>query len=79
MGMAEDLQRDLKKGDHGDDVKRWQEFLKEQGFDPGAVTKVFDLLTEQATIAFQKSRRLAGTGIVDKETRQQISLVERSP
>jgi peptidoglycan hydrolase-like protein with peptidoglycan-binding domain len=72
-------QRDLAKGMRGDDVKRWQEFLKEQGFDPGAVTGIFNTQTQQATIAFQRDRGLSGTGIVDEETRQQITLDERSP
>ena len=73
MGLATVLQRDLKKGMRGDDVKQWQRLLLGQGFDPGAVTGVFNAQTRQATIDFQTSHGLDGTGIVDQRTRERVA------
>ena len=75
--MTAVTERDLSKGMDGDDVKRWQELLKEQGFDPGPANGRFRIKTEEATIKFQENHGLSPTGIVDEATRALIPPIKR--
>src|SRR5882762_10464618 len=52
----------------GDDVRKWQEFLSGQGFDPGPSDGHFGKKTEEATIAFQSANGLEPDGIAANET-----------
>jgi hypothetical protein len=58
----------LRKGDRGDLVERWQEFLLGQGFDPEGTDGVFGDDTEAATLAFQRAAGVPASGIVDAAT-----------
>jgi peptidoglycan hydrolase-like protein with peptidoglycan-binding domain len=52
----------------GDDVLKWQEFLSEQGFDPGSSDGHFGKKTEEATIAFQSANGLEADGIAANQS-----------
>jgi D-alanyl-D-alanine carboxypeptidase-like protein/putative peptidoglycan binding protein len=60
--------RVLKEGIKGPDVKRWQNFLLGQGFDPGLCDGQFNERTRDATIAFQSRFGLTADGIVGNAT-----------
>ena len=60
--------RPLKLNSHGDDVAKWQRFLIDAGYKPGAADGSFGPATEAATIAFQKKRGLTADGVVGNET-----------
>ncbi len=53
-----------KFGDKGQDVKELQAALKGKGFNPGSVDGDFGPKTKAALQAFQKSKGLAGTGVI---------------
>jgi peptidoglycan hydrolase-like protein with peptidoglycan-binding domain len=53
----------LRRGSEGEDVRRWQDFLLGQGL-LGLVDGVFGPVTEAATRAFQRRRRLEVDGAV---------------
>ena len=56
--------RILKEDSKGADVKRWQNFLIGQGFDPGLADGQFGPRTREATMAFQARFGLLADGIV---------------
>lgn len=58
----------LKKGMHGELVRRLQEVLKAYGFNCGDIDGIFGDKTYNAVVAFQKSRGLAIDGIVGYNT-----------
>lgn len=60
--------RVLRLGDTGADVKRWQLFLRGQGFDPGVVDGIFGRLTREASISFQLRHALVPDGIIANRT-----------
>jgi len=60
--------RTLKEGDTGKEVRQLQQRLRELGFNPGALDGEFELGTEAAVMAFQKSERLLANGIAGEET-----------
>lgn len=66
--------RNLKEGSSGPDVVRLQERLKELGFNPGAIDGQFDLGTEAAVLAFQRSKGLLADGIVGPRTFRALGL-----
>ena len=61
------MQRILKLKVAGEDVRKWQEFLKSQGFD-GGTTGEFSEATKQATIDFQNASGLKDDGVVGNKT-----------
>lgn len=65
----------LRKGSKGDAVKRWQNFLTGQSFDPKGVDGKFGKDTAAATRAFQAAHDLPGTGEVDNATLGQAALL----
>ena len=58
----------LRYGSRGPDVRRLQSLLKDAGFDPGAIDGIFGNKTQNAVIAFQKSKNLTPDGIVGVRT-----------
>ncbi|KUJ91766.1 MAG: peptidoglycan-binding domain 1 protein [Thermoanaerobacter thermocopriae] len=58
----------LKIGDKGPFVVNLQARLKSLGFDPGPIDGIFGRKTEEAVKAYQQSRGLPVTGIVDNVT-----------
>lgn len=58
----------LRRGSTGDAVKRWQNFLLGQGFDPKGTDGKFGKDTAAATRAFQRANGLAETGETDNAT-----------
>lgn len=69
------IQRTLKKGSTGDDVKKAQRALKELGYNLGEFGEELDGIdgiigdvTESAIKAFQAANNLEVTGIIDEET-----------
>ena len=64
------IEKNLKKGSAGEDVKKIQESLKSLGYDLGkfGVDGKLGSVTEQAVKAFQEASGIEITGIVDDET-----------
>ena len=64
------VQKDLKKGDTGEDVKKIQQRLKDLGYDLGKwdVDGIIGSKTEEAIKKFQELNGLEVTGIVDEAT-----------
>lgn len=64
------IERTLKKGTSGDDVKLAQEALKGLGYDLGksGADGIFGTNTEAAVKAFQELKGLEVTGVIDDET-----------
>ncbi|SRR5581483_208033 len=62
------MSRILTIGTKGGDVAAWQQFLSEQGFNPGPVDGDFELGTQQATIQFQRREGLGDDGVVGPNT-----------
>lgn len=60
--------RILKEDTKGPDVKRWQNFLIGQGFEPGLADGKFGSRTREATTAFQFRFGLAADGVVGNAT-----------
>ena len=71
--------RSLSKGVSGSDVRAWQEFLTQQGFNPGPIDGIFGPGTHKATIAFQKNRNLGQDGIVGQATIAMAQLLGYKP
>jgi Putative peptidoglycan binding domain len=55
-------------------VRNVEERLEALGFDPGRADGVAEPQTTQALTAFQRSRGLAATGILDEETARLLGL-----
>ena len=74
------IERDLKKGLSGDDVKLAQEALKNLGHDIGktGVDGIFGKNTEAAVKAFQELKGLEVTGIVDNKTLKALQEANKS-
>lgn len=58
----------LRRGSEGDAVRRWQTFLLGEGLLAGPVDGVFGRVTEAATVAFQRKRKLARDAMVGPMT-----------
>lgn len=65
----------LRRGSKGIAVKRWQNFLLGQGFDPKGTDGVFGKDTATATRAFQAAHDLPETGETDNATIGQAALL----
>ena len=59
----------VKIGDKGEDVVRWQLFLKWKGYDI-TCDGAFGAKTEKATVQYQKASKLASDGIAGPKTRK---------
>ena len=60
--------RVLQLDSQGDDVKKWQLFLRGQGFDPGPADGDFGPRTHKATLQFQVRYDLSADGVVGLKT-----------
>lgn len=58
----------LQEGSISPEVKRIQELLQKQGFDPGPADGIFGPKTKAALIAFQRSKGMEANGVVDTIT-----------
>ncbi|MGH8586400.1 MAG: peptidoglycan-binding domain-containing protein, partial [Gammaproteobacteria bacterium] len=58
----------LRRGNEGDEVRRWQHFLLGQGLLAGVVDGVVGPVTEAATRTFQRRERLEADGVVGPRT-----------
>lgn len=65
----------LRRGSKGSAVKRWQNFLLGQGFNPKGTDGVFGKDTATATRAFQAAHGLPETGETDNATLGQAALL----
>lgn len=63
------VERVLKLGVRGEDVRAWQQVLIDVGYDPGPADGVFGVLTDTATKQFQTYRNLIVDGVVGANTR----------
>ncbi|UWG97951.1 peptidoglycan-binding protein [Dehalobacter sp. DCM] len=66
--MSLQLNRTLKIGMKGDDVKLLQKALIDLGYDPGTLDGVFGSRTQLTVMAFQRNFRLLQDGIVGPAT-----------
>jgi phage protein D len=58
----------LREGSKGDDVKKWQSFLRSRGLYDGAADGSFGPLTRAGTVSFQKSQSITADGVAGPET-----------
>lgn len=74
------IQRELKKGHTGEDVKAAQEALKNMGYDLGkaGTDGKFGAMTEKAVKAFQELNGLEVTGIIDDKTLEALEKASES-
>lgn len=74
------IDRELKKGLKGDDVKTAQEALKNLGHDIGktGADGIFGSKTEEAVKAFQELKGLEVTGIIDDKTLEALKEANKS-
>ena len=81
-GTAGQGSRSVSQG-HGvmgqQDIRQAQEALKSQGHDPGPIDGVMGPQTRQALRAFQSSKGLKQTGMLDSETKQKLNINDSSP
>ncbi|MBE9125966.1 MULTISPECIES: N-acetylmuramoyl-L-alanine amidase [unclassified Coleofasciculus] len=64
----------LQEGAVNSEVKKLQQLLQKQGFDPGAADGAFGARTKAAVIGFQRSKGLEGDGIVGTVTWSVLNL-----
>ncbi|MDD4587560.1 MAG: peptidoglycan-binding protein [Heliobacteriaceae bacterium] len=69
------LTRQLKKGDTGEEVKQVQQLLSQAGFYQGKLDGEFGALTEKAVIAFQTKYKLVTDGLVGPQTWAKLTAV----
>jgi hypothetical protein len=62
------LNRTLRRGATGEDVREVQTLLQQAGYDPGAIDGIFGANTENAVKAFQRDHHLAVDGAVGPMT-----------
>lgn len=67
-----------KYGSTGEEVKKIQEVLKEQGYYNGNVDGIFGSGTQRAVIAFQRAKGLTADGIAGKDTLAALGLSSSS-
>jgi tyrosinase len=58
----------IRRGSRGTLVRRWQEFLRDRGFDPNGVDGIFGRGTRSATQDFQRHHGLSADGVVGQNT-----------
>lgn len=55
-------------------VRRAQEILKSQGFDPGPINGVLGPKTEEALLQYQLKEKIEATGWLDRETKARLGV-----
>ena len=68
----------LKKGSFGEEVKQWQLFLQSAGYKVPFIDGAFGPITERETLKFQAKNGLKPDGIVGPKTRQFITTVSQN-
>lgn len=68
----------LQKGDFGDDVKQWQEFLLSAGYKIPFIDGAFGPTTEKETIKFQLKSGLKPDGVVGPKTWNFVTTVSNN-
>lgn len=68
------LERNLVRGAAGDDVRDFQEFLREEGYFSGEATGYFGPLTAGALARWQVSQGIDGAGAVGPVTREKLRI-----
>lgn len=79
LAFSDPLPNLLQRGDRGPAVRRLQERLREEGFNPGPIDGIFGLQTESAVLDFQRSRGLRVDGIVGRQTLAALRLTTQDP
>jgi peptidoglycan hydrolase-like protein with peptidoglycan-binding domain len=69
----------LQRGNSGPEVRRLQESLRSQGFNPGPIDGEFGLQTEQAVRRFQRANGLMVDGVAGRETLTALGIGSGSP
>jgi hypothetical protein len=64
----------LRRTSRGPEVSRLQARLGDLGFSPGTIDGIYGPRTEQAVMAFQRSRGLPVTGVVGPDTRRALGI-----
>lgn len=65
--------QNLRRGSTGQEVRTLQQFLKQQGYDPGPADGIFGPRTQRAVEAYQRERGLTPDGIVGPQTKAAIA------
>jgi len=68
----------LKKGSFGEEVKQWQLFLQSAGYKVPFIDGAFGPITERETLKFQAKNGLKPDGVVGPKTRQFITAVSQN-
>lgn len=72
------FQQDLTFGSTGDDVKKLQEILKNEGFLTGGINGNFDQVTKNALIQYQKKAQISpASGSFGPKTRNYINVLKK--
>jgi peptidoglycan hydrolase-like protein with peptidoglycan-binding domain len=69
----------LQRGDKGPAVRRLQQRLRGDGYNPGAIDGIFGLQTERAVRQFQRANNLYVDGVAGRETLTALGLGSGSP
>lgn len=79
LAFGDPLPNVLQRGDRGPVVRRLQERLREQGFNPGPIDGIFGPQTERAVRDFQRARNLFVDGIAGRQTLTALRLTTQDP
>ncbi|MBW4545798.1 MAG: peptidoglycan-binding protein [Symplocastrum torsivum CPER-KK1] len=69
----------LQRGDSGPEVRRLQERLRREGYNPGAIDGIFGRDTERAVLRFQRANGLEADGVAGRETLTALGIGSGSP
>ena len=69
----------LQRGDSGPEVRRLQERLRREGYNPGAIDGEFGPQTERAVRQFQRANNLYVDGVAGRETLTALGIGSGSP
>jgi peptidoglycan hydrolase-like protein with peptidoglycan-binding domain len=69
----------LQRGDRGPEVRRLQQRLRDEGYNPGAIDGVFGRDTERAVLQFQRANGLEVDGVAGRETLTALGFGSGSP
>lgn len=67
----------LKMGDTGEEVKKWQHWLNDHGFNAGEEDGVFGEKTHAAVIQFQSTKKIVVDGVIGSQTQLTIERIKK--